>query len=85
MGLGSDEMVDLEFIQDRTNERSAARPRRTGFLQRDESAKDRDKRQVASDKLADDTSVTGRIRRGERAATANAERRTQLTATRSQH
>ena len=39
MGVGPDEMVDLEFLKDRTNERSAARAGGIGFLERSERAK----------------------------------------------
>jgi hypothetical protein len=39
MGVGPDEMVDLEFLQDRTDERSAAREAGIGFLERSERAK----------------------------------------------
>ena len=36
MGVGPDEMVDLEFLQDRTNERTAARAGGISFLERSE-------------------------------------------------
>ena len=42
MGLGPDEMVDLEFLQDRTDERFAARAAGIGFLERSERAKNND-------------------------------------------
>ena len=42
MGLGPDEMVDLEFFQDRTDERSAPREGGIGFLERSERAKNND-------------------------------------------
>ena len=39
MEVGPDEMVDLEFLQDRTDERAAPRGGRIGFLERGERAK----------------------------------------------
>jgi len=44
MGVGPNEMVDLEFLQDRTDERSAPRAGGFGFLERGERAKDSDER-----------------------------------------
>ena len=40
MAVGPDEMVDLEFLQDRADERSAPRASGIGFLERGECAKD---------------------------------------------
>ena len=48
-------MVDLEFLQDRTGERSAPRADGIDFVERGESAKNSDERQVPSDELAGDT------------------------------
>ena len=42
MGVGSDEMVDLEFLQGRTDERSSPRPGGIDFLERSERAKNSD-------------------------------------------
>ena len=42
MAVGSDEMVDLEFLQDRADERSTPRPGGSDFLNRSERAKDSD-------------------------------------------
>ena len=42
MGVGSNEMVDLVFLQDRADERSAPRAGGIGFLERGERAKDID-------------------------------------------
>ena len=42
MGLGPNEMVDLEFLQHRTDERSAAREAGIGFLERSERTKNND-------------------------------------------
>ena len=50
MAVGSDEMVDLEFLQDRTDERSAPRAGGTGFLERGERAKNSDERQSKAGK-----------------------------------
>ena len=44
MGVGPNEMVDLEFLQDRTDERSAPRTGGIGFLERGERAGDNDER-----------------------------------------
>ena len=44
MGVGPNEMVDLEFLQDRTDERSAPRAGGIGFLERGERAKDTEER-----------------------------------------
>jgi hypothetical protein len=41
MGLGPDEMVDLESPQDRSDERSAAREAGIGFLERSGGTKDK--------------------------------------------
>ena len=38
MGVGSDEMVDLDFLEDRADERSAPRARGISFLERGERA-----------------------------------------------
>ena len=40
MAVGPDEMVDLEFLQDRADERAAPRAVGIGFLERGERAKD---------------------------------------------
>ena len=42
MAVGSDEMVDLDFLQDRADERSTSRPGGSDFLNRSERAKDSD-------------------------------------------
>jgi len=39
MAVGPDEMVDLEFLQDRTDGRAAPRPGGIDFVERGESAK----------------------------------------------
>jgi len=39
MGVGPDEMVDLELLQDRTNERAAPCATGSDFVERSESAK----------------------------------------------
>ena len=39
MAVGPDEMVDLDFLQDRTDERSAPRSGRSDFLNGSEGAK----------------------------------------------
>ena len=44
MGVGSNEMVDLVFLQDRADERSAPRAGGIGFLERGERAKDTEER-----------------------------------------
>ena len=44
MGVGPNEMVDLEFLQDRTDEQSAPRAGGIGFLERGERAKDTEER-----------------------------------------
>ena len=43
MAVGSDEMVDLEFLQDRADEQSTSRPGGSDFLKRSERAKNSDK------------------------------------------
>ncbi len=42
MGVGPNEMVDLESLQDRTDEQPASRAGGIGFLERGERAKDSD-------------------------------------------
>jgi hypothetical protein len=44
MAVGPNEMVDLEFLQDRADGRFAPRARGIGFLERGERAKDSDER-----------------------------------------
>ena len=44
MAVGPNEMVDLEFLQDRTDERSAPRAGGIDFIERDERAKNSDER-----------------------------------------
>ena len=44
MAVGPNEMVDLEFLQDRADGRSAPRAGGIGFLERGERAKDSDER-----------------------------------------
>ena len=46
MAVGSDQMVDLELLQDGTNERPAARATGIGFLERSERAKNIDEGSV---------------------------------------
>jgi len=52
MAVGPDEMVDLEFLQDRTNQRAAPRPGGIDFVERGESAKNSDERPVKGDTFA---------------------------------
>ena len=44
MAVGPNEMVDLEFLQDRADGRSAPRAGGNGFFERGERAKDSDER-----------------------------------------
>jgi hypothetical protein len=44
MAVGPKKMVDLDFLQDRADGRSAPRAGRIGFLERGERAKDSDER-----------------------------------------
>ena len=46
MGVGSDEMVDLEFLQNRAGERSPSRAGGISFLERGERAENSEERQI---------------------------------------
>jgi hypothetical protein len=49
MGVGPNEMVDLEFLQDRADERSAPRAGGIGFLERGECAGNSEERGRSSE------------------------------------